>query len=56
MDTKEKSDMRHPCVSCGGPGGNPSDGGLCSNCKVFNRGRQLGHSAFRAMLRLMDLR
>lgn len=55
-DVREKTGMRHPCISCGRPGGVPSNGGLCDSCKVFGRGRRLGQSAFRAMLRLMDMR
>lgn len=45
---------RHDCISCGKPGGNPSNGGLCDNCKVFGRARDLGHRSFTAMLTILS--
>lgn len=38
--------MKHACVSCGKPGGDPRNGGLCPSCQVFTRPRSLGRRTY----------
>lgn len=47
---------RHACASCGKPGGDPRNGGLCSSCAPFSnpRPRQRRRS-FEAMLIVLRL-
>jgi hypothetical protein len=49
--------MRHACISCGKPGGDPRQGGLCPDCRVFGRLRSLGRpSVFLASLWMAEPR
>ena len=44
---------RHDCASCGQPGGDPRNGGLCPKCAPFTNPRRLGDRSFTAMLAIL---
>jgi hypothetical protein len=45
--------MRDACISCGKPGGDPRNGGLCPSCAPFANPRGLGRRSFPVMLAML---
>jgi hypothetical protein len=45
---------KHACVSCGNPGGDPRNGGLCPSCAPFTNPGRESRRSFSAMLAILS--